>query len=66
MLENYYISLETGEMRYVNSEGNYISLSELMTHNIVLSESNIKALINKIVENKTITMPSFRVSGDTL
>jgi hypothetical protein len=65
ILGDFCISLTTGEIKYAGQDG-YIDVSELMTQNIVLSQSNLKILVNKIAERKTITMPTMEVVGNKL
>lgn len=57
---NYFISLGTGEMRYVDN-GEYIDISSLMFENIMLNPDNIKRLVDEFAEVKQITMPKFGV-----
>jgi hypothetical protein len=61
---NFCISLTTGEIKYVSPDG-YVNISELMTNNVILSEDNIKLLVEKIASKETITMPTLEVVDET-
>ena len=65
MKELYFISLVTGEIKYVNEELNYINISSLAFNNVQITQD----FVNKLVEAvgvKKVTLPSMRVEGDKL
>lgn len=65
MRETYFISLESGRIKYVTYEKTYIDISSICIENIVLSDAFIQQLIEKISgELEEITMPTLVVTGE--
>lgn len=62
---NYYISLVTGEIKYVNEELEYVDISKLMIRGVVLQSSFIQEFIDKI-QSQLIQMPTLSVDEHVL
>lgn len=63
MIENYYISLTTGEIKYVDSNKNYINISQLMVAGVTLNSTYVSQLIAEMAKTNStyITMPTLSV-----
>lgn len=65
MRRNYYISLETGEIRYVNDNLEYVYISRIMIQNIVLDPTFMQRFINSIKAIE-MHMPTLTVASNSL
>lgn len=67
MRECYFISLESGKIKYVTYDKQYVDVSQLMIEEIVLSNAFIQKLITEINKSSDeITMPTMEVNDTTL
>ena len=66
MRECYIISLENGEMRFVDQDLEYIYLTELVLENILINQDFLQRLIAAIADTKDVVMPTLTVDGNTL
>lgn len=66
MRNNFFISMETGEVRYVDEDLNYINVTELVLDNLLVNEEFLERLINAIAEETNIILPTLTVDGSKL
>lgn len=66
MRENYYISFNNGEIRYVTDDLEYISITELQLNDILVNQDFLQQLIAAIADTQEVVMPTLTVDNNTL
>ena len=66
MRNNYFISLENGEIRFVDEDLEYISVTDLELESILVNREFLQRLIAAIADTKEVIMPTLTVDGTRL
>ena len=64
--ECYIISLENGEIRFVDSDLEYVYITELVLNNVLLNQNFLQQLIAAIADTQEVVMPTLTVNKHTL
>ena len=66
MRNNFYISMDNGELRYVDDDLEYVNITELILDDILINDDFLQRLIAAIADTQNIIMPTLTVDGKTL
>jgi len=66
MRQNFYISLVSGDIKYVDDDLQYVNITELELESVLLNKPFLKRLINELADKKNIIMPTLTVNKETL